>query len=262
MKRMLLVFAHPDDESFTSAATIAKYAKAGWTIDLISATRGEKGETGSHGEKTPEELGIIRQKELENAASHLGISTITFLKYIDGDLKYDPPGELEEIIYQKMVELIPDVVITFDTTGISNHPDHIRLSFATTFAFQKYAAQIKNALKDNPEYTEESDPKLYYACVPDSVVEYLKKKRIFPEESFGKPWIGVEDKFITTVISTEGFQQVKKRALKCHVSQTEDVTRFLSLPHNPLVKQEYYIFRMHGVREIFMGKNDRVASKL
>ena len=259
---MLLVFAHPDDESFTSAATIAKYAKLGWNIDLVCATRGEKGETGSLGDKTPEELGIIRQKELENAASYIGISTITFLKYIDGTLESDPPGELEEIVYQKMVELIPDVVITFDTAGISNHPDHIRLSFATTFAFQKYAAQIQNALKTNPDYDEEAAPKLYYACVPETIVEYLKKKKVFPEESFGKPWLGVADKFVTTAISADGFQQLKKKALRCHVSQSNDIETFLSLQHNPLVKQEYFIFRMHGVREIFMGKNDRIASKL
>lgn len=259
---MLLVFAHPDDESFTSAATIAKYAKLGWEINLICATRGENGETGPLGNKTPEELGIIRTKELENAASYLGVSTITFLKYIDGTLESDPPGELEEIVYQKLVELVPDVVITFDTSGISNHPDHIRLSFATTFAFQKYSFQIQNALKDNPEYDEEAAPKLYYACVPETTVEYLKKKKIFPEESFGKPWLGTPDKFITTAISAEGFQMLKKKALKCHVSQSEDVNRFLSLQHNPLVKQEYYIFRMHGVREVYMGKNDRIASKL
>ena len=94
------------------------------------------------------------------------------------------------------------------------------------------------------------------------IVEYLKKKKIFPEESFGKPWLGTPDKFITTAISAVGFQQLKKKALKCHISQSTDVDRFLSLQHNPLVKQEYYIFRMHGVREIFMGKLDRVASKL
>ncbi len=259
---MLLVFAHPDDESFSSASTIAKYAKMGWEIDLICATRGEQGETGMLGEKSPKELGAIRSKELEMAASYLGISTITFLTYMDGTLKSDPPGQLEEIIYQKLIELVPDIVITFDTTGISNHPDHIRVSFATTFAFQKYAFQIQNALKDNPEYDEEAAPKLYYACVPESTVEYLKKKKIFPEESFGKPWIGTPDKFVTTAISTEGFQNIKKKALKSHVSQSNDVNRFLSLPNNPLLKQEYYIFRMHGVREVYMGKHDKVASKL
>ena len=46
MKKILLVFAHPDDESFAAAGTVAKYVKAGWEVDLICATRGEKGEAG------------------------------------------------------------------------------------------------------------------------------------------------------------------------------------------------------------------------
>src|SRR6185369_12025571 len=115
-----------------------------------------------------------------------------------------------------------DCVITFDTGGISNHPDHIRLSYATTFSFQKYAFWIESQLKGDPEYKEDHAPKLYYTCVPESVVEYLKAKKVFPEESFGRPWLGVPDKFITTAISISGFQQKKKKALRMHVSQEED----------------------------------------
>ena len=55
---------------------------------------------------------------------------------------------------------------------------------------------------------------------------------------------------------------VKKKALKSHVSQENDVNRFLSSGGNPLIHQEYFIFRMHGTKEVFMGKNDRVSSKL
>ena len=259
---MLCVFAHPDDESFTSAATIAKYVKAGWNVDLICATRGEKGETGFLGEKTPQELAVVRQKELENACAVLGIQKMEFLDYVDGELKTDPPGKLENVIYEKMIESIPDIVITFDTSGISNHPDHIRLSFATTFAFQKYAKDIEEALIKNPEYSENAAPKLYYACVPDSAVEYLKKMKIFPEISFEKPWVGTPDKFVTTAISCDGFQLIKKRALRSHVSQSTDVDRFLSLTNNPLVHKEFYVQRYHGTREVFMGKMDRVSSKL
>ncbi len=254
MKKLLLVFAHPDDESFTSAATVAKYVKAGWSVDLISATRGEAGSSGEYGEKTSGQLGSIRQGELQKAARLLGISSITFLGYMDGTLTDEPPGELEDKIYKKMEELIPDCVITFDTTGISNHPDHIKLCYATTFAFQKYAFWIERQVT--------GAPKLYYACVPETVVSYLKRKKIFPEVSFGKPWLGTPDKYITTVISSTGFQMIKKKALRMHVSQKEDVERFLSFPKNPLVQQEYYILRLEGTREIFMSKNDRVSGSL
>lgn len=262
MKKMLLVFAHPDDESFTCGGTIAKYVKAGWSVDLICATRGEAGNATGYDSVTPEELGKIRQKELEQAATLLGVSSITFLGYMDGTLANEPPGELEDKIYRKMEELVPDCVITFDTTGISNHPDHIKLCYATTFAFQKYAFWIQNKLEGTKDYDEENAPKLYYACTPESVISYLKKKKVFPEESFGKPWRGTEDKNITTAISLAGVKTVKKKALLCHRSQKEDVDRFYSLANNPLASTEYFICRMQGVTEVFMGKLDRISSQL
>ncbi len=252
---MVLVFAHPDDESFFAAATIAKYVKAGWDVDLICATKGEAGQSGQYGDIIPNRVGEIRQKELEKAATLLGVSTITFLGYEDGALAEEPPGELEDKIYDKLEELVPDCVITFDTTGITNHPDHVKICYATTFAFQKYAEWIEERIK-------EQSPKLYYACVPESVVSYLKKKNVYEQDSFGKPMIGTADKFVTTVISTKGFEQLKKKALREHKTQEEDVNRFLSLPKNPLMKQEYFILRLEGTREIFMGNYDRVATKL
>ena len=259
---MLVVFAHPDDESFISSGTIAKYVKAGWTVDLICATRGEAGNTGPYGEKTSGQLGSIRQGELEKVGKLLGISSITLLGYMDGQLNVQPSGELEDKIDRKMEEYIPDCVITFDTTGVSNHPDHVKLCYATTFAFQKYAFWIEKQLKQDPEYNENDEPKLYYACVPETIVDYLKRKKVFSEISFGKPWVGTPDKFVTTAISIAGYQRVKKKALRMHISQQENVDPFVALSNNPLIRQEYYVFRMHGTREIFVGNNDRVSTKL
>lgn len=243
---MVLVFAHPDDESFVAGATIAKYVKAGWEVDLICATHGEAGGVN----------GGVRQKELEKAGTLLGISTITFLGYKDGGLAQEPSGELEDKIYLKLEELVPDCVITFETTGFTNHSDHIKICYATTYAFQKYATWIEDRLKG------EGGPKLYYACIPESVATYLKKTHVFPEILYDRPWIGIPDKFVTTVISARGFERIKKNALLLHKTQEEKVNRFFSLPKNPLMKQEYFIWRFDGTREIFMGNNDRVSSKL
>jgi LmbE family N-acetylglucosaminyl deacetylase len=262
MKRMLLVFAHPDDELFSTGGTVAKYVKAGWHVDLILATRGEAGQSGEYGDVPGEKLAQIRQQEAEAAGTILGISSITFLEYADGTLAGEPPGEIEDKIYQKMIEFVPDCVITFDTTGISNHPDHIKISYATTFAFQKYAFWIRERLGNLPDFTEEKEPKLYYVCMPATVAAYLKENKILPKESFGKLWCGTPDKHITTVIQTRGFRSVKKKALRCHVTQKQDVDRFLSFEKNPLNSQEYFILRLHGIREVFMGKGDRVATKL
>jgi N-acetylglucosamine malate deacetylase 2 len=263
MKKLLLVLAHPDDESFACGGVVAKYVEAGWKVELICATLGEAGDTGPFGDQTKEQLSAIRKKEMETAGTILGISAITFLGYKDGALQSEPSGEIEEAVYQKMLESVPDVVVTFNTTGISNHPDHVKMSYATTYAFQKYAAYVIDLMKERQTIIDETIlPKLYYACMPESLVSYLKKKKNLPEESFGKPFVGTEDKLITTVINIKRFQSTKKRALLSHVSQSEDVSRFLSLPHHPFLMHEYFILRMVGISEVFMGKQDRVASRL
>jgi len=262
MKSILLIFAHPDDESFSAGATVAKYVKLGYTVNLICATFGEKGESGPYTDITPEQLGEIRKKELENAATALGITTVDFLGYTDGGLKEVTPGEIEDILYTKILEHTPDIVITFNPSGISNHPDHIKMCYAATFAFQKYARWVRQKLSLPKAEDSEYEPKLYYTCVPESIVSYLQKQNIMPQISFDKPMHGTEDKFITTIIDCSGYLNIKKKALRMHISQTNDIDRFMSMENNPLFSQEYFIFRMHGIREIMMGKSDRVATKL
>lgn len=274
----MLVFAHPDDESFTCGGTIPKYVRAGWEVSLICATRGQAGLKGEFPDATPRQLGEIRSGELEKASEVLGISQITYLEFEDGKLSKLPPGELEEAVYKPMAEFSPDIVITFEPNGISNHPDHSKLTLSATFAFQKYAKMKvdppapgkRDPLRRYKEYErvefsklgEKVHPKLYYACMPQSIAEYLLKHDVIPAESFGKPWQGVPDKMVTTVIDTKKYLIPKLRALKAHETQRKDVERFVSGPTQPLVEKEFFILRMHGLTEVFMGKNDRVADKL
>jgi N-acetylglucosamine malate deacetylase 2 len=262
MNKIFLSFAHPDDESFSCGGTVARYVKAGWQVHALCATRGEEGESGPYNVKHGEKLGEIRQKEMEKAGTILGISSITFLGFRDGTLHDESSGELEEKIFQEMIKQVPDIVITFDTTGVSNHPDHMRICYATTFAFQKYARWIRERISGLADYSEALDPKLYYACMPESVVRHLIAKKLLPPEMFGRPWKGTPDKMVTTVIDIHAQKGTKKRALLAHVTQKNDVLRFLSLDHNPLLAQEHFIFRMHGIKEVFMGKNDRIAGTL
>ena len=280
MKRMLVVFPHPDDESFATGGTIAKYAKNGWMIHLLCITRGQKGSSEQY--PSGEKLGMIRSQELENAASILGISHVQMYDFIDGKLKTIARGELEDRIFKDMTRIVPDIVITYEPGGISNHPDHIRLTNAVTYAFQKYAKSLVDLsrfeelkgiiIRDLNRLYRKSfdevgasggDPRLYYACMPKSVGEYVVKQKRFPALSFDKPWSMIPDDKITTVIDIKKFTSKKIQALGAHQTQYEDVSRFLAdIPHNPLLSQEYYILRMVGLTEVFMGKNDRVSNKL
>lgn len=249
MKKLLCIFAHPDDESFAAGGTIAKYVKAGWTVDLICATKGEKG--------GGDALGEIREAELQEAGKVLGLSHITFLPYKDGTLHTQVSGNIEEALITKLAEVKPDVVITFETGGISNHPDHIKLSYATTYAFQEYA---KVRHKANRE--DENPPKLYYACIPESVATYLIGQHLLPPELHERPMRGIEDKKISTVIDVKRFANVKEDALRCHVTKEDAVDRFYSIDTNVLAVQEHFLLRMVGITEAFMGKNDRVSDRL
>jgi len=265
MKKMLLVFAHPDDESFTAGGAVAAYAGRGWHVELICATGDAE-----------------RTSEVERAGKILGIQHIQFLSQPDGQLKSVTPGTLEDMIVKKMEEYMPDIVMTHDTTGITNHPDHIKMCYATTFAFQKYTQSLeeiktgvvsrkgrgyvwkedafKRAFGDiDPE---NKDPKLYYSCMPSSVVAFLQKEKQISEESHGLPWRGTADKFVTTVIDIADTKLAKGKALLCHESQKENVDHFISFDKHPSHNQEWFILRMQGVHEVFMGKNDRVADEL
>lgn len=257
MKKLLCVFAHPDDESFAAGGTIIKYVKAGWRVDLLCATKGESGDTGLVRVAKGDALGLVREAELREAGKVLGLSSITFLPYKDGSLDTKVPGDIEEVLQNKLFEIKPDIVITFETGGISNHPDHIKLSYATTYAYQEYAKARKKA---NPK--DENPPKLYYACIPSSVAHYLVDNDVFPQEAFGRPWRGIEDKKVSTVIDFKRFAGKKEEALSKHVSQAADVERFYLIDSNVLAVQEYFVLRMVGTTEAFMGKNDIITDGL
>jgi len=271
MKRILLCFSHPDDESFSTAGTATKYIKAGWEVFLLTMTRGEAGEVGPYANITRQALADLRTRELKNAAETIGISKITVMDYRDGKLKSLNPGELEDVLYKTMAEILPDIVITFEPNGISNHPDHAKISLSTTYAFQRYAKERMNKSRSDGrsqrqfgelETGSDSEPKLYYVCMPESLASYFKKLKMIPTEMFGKPWKGTADKLITTVIDIHKYASIKVKALKCHITQGADVDRYLSLATQPMLRQEFFILRMQGIYEVFMGKQDRVSNKL
>lgn len=276
MKKILSVFAHPVDESFAVGGTVAKYVKAGWQVDLVCATKGEASSNTSH-DGTGDILGSMRESELKKAADILGINTITPLGYKEDRLKELTPGTLEDPIYRAMESGIPNVVITFDPTGISNHPDHIKICFAVTYAFQRYALWLDGLRKKyriygicdeqwlkrlNDFLVRNIEPKLYYVCMPSSIVRHAISEKVTPVENFGKPMLGVDDNLITTIIDIRNVSAIKLRAMKAHESQLVDVDRFVQSEGNPLFDQEYFIHRMQGAKEIFMGKLDSVSDRI
>lgn len=132
-KRILGVFAHPDDPEFFAGATFAKWAADGASITFVIATSGDKGSADP--QMTAEKLAQIREQEEREAAAALGVKQVIFLRYKDGELF--PTLELRRDITRLIRLKKPDIVVTLDPTvfwyetrGI-NHPDHRAIGAAT-----------------------------------------------------------------------------------------------------------------------------------
>ncbi|MHB8086982.1 MAG: PIG-L family deacetylase, partial [Anaerolineaceae bacterium] len=106
-KKILVVLAHPDDESYGMGGTLAKYSRYGAQIVLLCATRGEAGILGVE----PDDAGKIREKELLKAAEYLGVQ-VFFLGYHDGELSSSALNTLTKDIGGWIYAVEPDLIFT------------------------------------------------------------------------------------------------------------------------------------------------------
>lgn len=137
VKKLLAVFAHPDDESFICGGTLAKYASMGVEITLVSATKGEMGRRmGNPPYVNRETMPDIREKELRNACEALGIQNLIFFDIRDKMVEFYDSDSLISKIGVLMDEINPDVVLTFHEI-LGGHPDHCAIGKATTTAFHR-----------------------------------------------------------------------------------------------------------------------------
>jgi LmbE family N-acetylglucosaminyl deacetylase len=132
-KRLLVILAHPNDESFAAGGTLAKYAHQDVQVILLCATRGEAGIP----RVKPKKAGDTREHEPRQAAEHLGIE-VHFLGYPDGELAQTKPEALLETIACWIDLVQPQVILTFGPEGVSGHPDHITISHVVTQAYDQF----------------------------------------------------------------------------------------------------------------------------
>jgi LmbE family N-acetylglucosaminyl deacetylase len=126
--RLLLVFAHPDDESVFAAGVACTTVAAGGTVALCTATLGDKGKAGSPPVCGPGEVRRVRQDELVAAARILGVTTLRVLGYPDRGLSYAPADTIRRQLVEAIRAVRPQVVVTFDPNGSNLHPDHVAIS--------------------------------------------------------------------------------------------------------------------------------------
>lgn len=134
--RVLAVIPHPDDESYSMGATLHLLARAGARVDVLCATRGERGDDFSRGAGASEPGGLASKRVAELAAScaALGAEPPQFLELPDGGLAALPPGRLEAALIDAISARAPRLIFALGADGAYGHADHLALGEALTEA--------------------------------------------------------------------------------------------------------------------------------
>ena len=243
--RVLLVHAHPDDETINNGATMALYAALGAQVTLITCTRGEEGEI-----LTPElthlsssetdGLGDHRETELANAMKALGVNDFRFLgqgevKYRDSGMMGTEPNNRPDVFWQAdleeasdylvniIEEVKPHILITYDEIGGYGHPDHIKAHLVAMRASEKSVWQIQ---------------KIYWNTMPKSVLaESMAKMKEMGSDFFGAESVddlpfAKDDEFVTSLIDGNAYVEAKMAAMKAHHTQIALDGPFFALSNN------------------------------
>ena len=144
MASILVVSAHPDDETLFAGGTLASYAQKGNDIFILETTRGEGGEVGEPPLTTKDKLGAFREQEVRQAAEALGARDIFFLPFIDPHMEINgiarridaPLDVFAAAIGDYIGKIKPDLVITHGSNGEYGHPQHIHTHQATRMALK------------------------------------------------------------------------------------------------------------------------------
>lgn len=220
------MFAHPDDEAFGPAGTIALLAKT-HDVYVLCATKGEAGikvksstlRRSSGQELKVKSLGDVRAEELKKSAKILGVKEVFFLGFEDGTLSNNLYHKLASKIQEKLEEYKPEIVITYDLKGVSGHIDHITVALATMFVVQKLPF-VKEVWQ-------------YCILEVEGRAEYRRKYFIyFPP--------GYNESEIDKAVDIASVWEQKVKAMHQHKSQMHDVKRVLSFLEKQK-RKEYFL---------------------
>ncbi|MFC0503328.1 N-acetyl-1-D-myo-inositol-2-amino-2-deoxy-alpha-D-glucopyranoside deacetylase [Micromonospora costi] len=238
-RRLLLVHAHPDDETIGTGSTMAHYAAAGAHVTLVTCTLGEEGEIhvpelAQLAAAEADQLGGYRIGELAAACAALGVTDHRFLggagRYRDSGMMGLATNEHPRAFWQAdldeaaghlveiMREIRPQVLITYDENGFYGHPDHIQAHRVAMRAVELAAAEGF------------APAKVYWTAMPLSVLEAGMTEFT---ESADNPFVGIEDvaelpfgtpdEQIAARIDATDQHAAKQAAMRAHATQ---------IPHN------------------------------
>ncbi|MGQ4808211.1 Mycothiol S-conjugate amidase [Candidatus Entotheonellaceae bacterium PAL068K] len=239
---LLVVHAHPDDESSGTGGLLRLTADRGQTTVLVTCTNGELGEVNGPAlrlkpREHPQDrrqLAQIRRQELTQATALLGVTHLYMLGYHDSGMRGWETNQAREAfvraepdeVVARLVRIIrthrPDIVVTYDENGGYGHPDHIMTHRVVVAAVQAAAEAGQWPLADTPWQVA----KLYYTAWARSdmlrafkLMHVLGMRTPLRDPNFDPNALGCPDELITTRIDVRSVLPVKWRALFTHRSQ-------------------------------------------
>jgi N-acetyl-1-D-myo-inositol-2-amino-2-deoxy-alpha-D-glucopyranoside deacetylase len=248
-RRLLLVHAHPDDETISTGATMAKYVAEGAQVTLVTCTLGEEGEVlvpdlAHLASDREDALGPQRIAERKQAMAELGVTDYRFLggagRFRDTGMEWGesgqavPPAEPRQDTFwvadlreaaDELVAVIrevrPQVLVTYDEIGGYGHPDHVQAHRVAT-----YAAALAAAPSYRLDLGEAWDiAKIYWSAMPRSVLE----EGVVAMRDIGSDFFGVEsvddlpfvvpDELVTARVDAMAQVEQKMAAMRAYVTQ-------------------------------------------
>lgn len=211
-KNILIIYPHPDDEALSVSGLIQQARRNKIKTSLLVLTKGGAGESSF---PLAEDLSKVREKEMRESARILGIDTLIQLDYPDGKIrKYKV--EVSKEIEKYITKIKPDLVITYDLSGLYGHEDHIVVSeIVTNFAKKK----CKKCA-------------LWYMSLPQKVIDMIglpthmaKNKKVFEKRMLPSHKLFIGTDFVYAY-----------KAVKAHKTQS-DSFKSDNFPYIPLIVQ-------------------------
>jgi LmbE family N-acetylglucosaminyl deacetylase len=215
-RRVACVFAHPDDDTYGVAGSLAAVAGEDLELLLVMTTSGEAGQIADPSLATRETLARVREAEDRASWSALGLAPkIHFLRYPDGGVAEVAQETLVAVYLDLLQDAAPDVVITFGPDGVTGHADHVAVGAAASAAF--HAARAAGA---------DGFERLLHVCIPQSRIDRfneLLRERGMPPIDPAQPFQprGVPDESVGIVVDCSTVYERKLEALRCHRTQAE-----------------------------------------
>ena len=216
--RMLVVVAHPDDETFGCGSLLLAAADAGMATAVVCATRGEAGDsTNATNVSEPlsaADLGAVREAETRTAADLLGVERVDFLGFADSGMSGDTDtnslvgaalNDVRDAVRQHIDTWRPSIVVTLDASD--GHRDHERIREATLAAVHQAGHRVGH---------------VYLHCLPQALMERWVDHMAATDPSWehlrgNAP--GTAEDLITTRLDTGAYLARREAAMRVHASQ-------------------------------------------